>query len=63
MTEKQFIKMLKNIKEYCIKTSCFNNDKKCVFRKDACQLQVLARRLYDLPANWDIEKIEELINE
>lgn len=61
MTEKQFIEMLKKIKEYCRKTSCSD----CSFKNldDCCQLRAIVTKLSNVPARWNIEEIEGLINE
>lgn len=60
MTEKQFIEMLKNIKEHCIERDC----PECRFKiSDYCQLRLLGEEFYNTPTNWNIEKIEELLNE
>jgi len=59
ITEKQFIEILKKMKEYCKNTLCFE----CMFRTDDCQVRAIAGALNTMPMNYDIEEIEELINE
>ena len=59
MTEKQFIEVLKKIKERCLKISC----RECPFGRGGCQLRVIASRLNVLPIDWNIKEIKELINE
>ena len=59
MTDKQFIEMLKNIKEYCKKTSCID----CQFNEGHCAIQKLAFELRFAPLFWNIEEIERIIND
>lgn len=63
MTEKQFVEMLKKIQEYCKTTCCWE----CRFTPSSsglcCQIKKITKALNTIPMYWDIEKIEELINE
>ena len=59
MTNKQFIEILKKIKERCNNTDCGE----CPFRTDKCQLQAIASSLNYMPIYWDIEDIERLLKE
>ena len=66
MTDKSFIEILKENKEYCIehKTSCLN----CKYLRDygtyyeCCQIEFFDR-LTTMPRYWDIEEIERLLKE
>ena len=62
ITDKQIIEILKNIKGYCMhNTDCYNC--KFVDKRDECQIFKLSEVLNFLPCDWDIKKIEEIINE
>ena len=63
MTDKQIVKTLTNIQKNCRK---YLLCKECRFyRKSAnyCLISLLTKKLSIMPSTWDIEKIEELINE
>lgn len=60
MTDKQFIKVLKKIKERCLKISCGE----CPFgKRNYCQLLVIACKLNAMPIGWNIEEIESVIED
>ena len=64
MNDKQLIETIKNIKEECRKhDACY----KCIFGKAVgihCQIMELIETLADdLPCQWNMSKIERIINE
>lgn len=62
MTSKDIIKHLEKIKGFCKKrVMC----EKCAFSYDdgQCQIMELVDELREMPANWDMEVIEEIIND
>lgn len=62
MTDKQIIETLRNIKEHCKKQGIGCGY--CMFLKEGyCQTQELSCLLCEAPAEWDMEKIERIINE
>lgn len=63
MTDKQIIKTLENIQEYCKDPTICEN---CTFYHDkdnSCQLMEIGKLIARYPINWDMKKLEELINE
>lgn len=64
MTEKQFIEVLKKIKERC-KTNKMCPE--CIFKSardvTSCQINRITNKLDMAPEDWDIKEIEELLNE
>ena len=66
MTDKQLIKTLWNIKEYCFEHIVTGYcDKDCIFCQHGdCLIEKLSGELYaELPYAWDIDRIERIINE
>lgn len=63
MTEKQFIEVLEKMQERCETTRCWE----CIFKSSSsglcCQIRKITKALNTIPKDWNIEKIEELINE
>ena len=64
MTDKQIIKTLENIKDFCtLHTSC----NPCRFHSDNidtyCQILDLIHVLDTTPEEWDMEEIERILNE
>lgn len=66
MTDKQIIEVLKTTKQYCEaykENDCVN----CRFFNPrwiiCCQIKNLINHLYLDPKDWDMEIIEEIINE
>ena len=61
--DKQIIKTLQNIKEFCKQQdSCMY----CKFDSDVypfCQLRGLDKALFFAPADWDMEEIERIITD
>ena len=70
MNDKQLIETLKNIRDYCKEAeSCrdckFHNHNECCLLCDV--ISTLTRTpgiaIWNIPATWNIEGLEELINE
>ena len=67
MTNEQIMYILSKIKLKCINSDCF----KCPFNKELkisdikhdCQFAMLGYEFSELPADWDLLKIEEILNE
>lgn len=69
MTDKQLINTLRNIKDYCVSPHC----KVCKFYMEKeegdnvieyCQIKQLAFYLESVsPVYWNIDRIEEIIND
>ena len=62
MTSKQFIKTLKNIKEYCTGRNCDD----CIFKVRLvdgihCQFAMLGHELRRRPLLWNLDAIERTI--
>ncbi len=60
MTDKQIIETLKNIKKHCIGRNCDS----CVFKASerTCLIVRIAKTMTNIPAKWDMEGIERLVN-
>lgn len=59
---KQILQKLKQIKKYCTEHDNFCSN--CVYRtRKDCRIQMVADLLVVVPDEWDLEKVEEILNE
>ena len=57
----QLINKLKELKYFCSMHDAHFKD--CIYKKDDCQINMLTNELSaDIPQDWDLERIEELID-
>jgi len=57
----QLINKLKELKYFCSMHDVRCRD--CIYKKDDCQINMLTNELSaDIPQDWDLERIEELID-
>ena len=67
MNDKKLTDTLRNIKEYCESCDdciqCMFYDGEATFNRTICRMVALIISLDKKPSNWDMEKIERIINE
>ena len=73
MNDKQIMETFWNLKKYCTEHQkklldgesgvCCEDDCKFLMEDEDCQIIKLIKNIHFMPCNWDMEKIERIINE